>query len=334
MRDPVTGFEYPDAWVQRCHNAGLLLLVETGLAVLTSSGTVLRRGFTTGTTAAAACAAAARSLEKDVDSVVLRIPCGIIVNVRVKGRAGIASSTKFSGDYPGDVTAGIEFVARAEPAQEGIRIEFGEGIGRFVRNTPRFKAGTPAVSPPALDCIRDAIQDALGSTGLPGITVYLSVPEGAAIAKKTLNPRIGVECGISVLGTTGLVEPWDDHLTESTLERIAQADRPVLTTGRTGLRYARLMYPDREVILIGGKIECALSAVRGGAILFGLPALILRYINPRILEGTGAGTVEELAVTPLFPSIVQENLAAFGRRYPAIRVVLVDRNGQIIGESA
>ena len=112
-------------------------------------------------------------------------------------------------------------------------------------------------------------------------------PTGATIAQKTLNPRMGVDGGISVLGTTGLVEPWDDHLTESTMERIAAADRPVLTTGRVGLRFSRLLFPDREVILIGGKLKDALDAARGDVILCGLPALILRHINPQILDGTG-----------------------------------------------
>ncbi len=335
MQDPVTGFEYPDAWVKRCEDKEKLRLAEAGLAVLTSTGTVLVRGFTTGTTAAAACTAAVLSLGgSTVTSVTIEIPCGLTVNVAVRGSAGRATAQKFAGDYPGDVTAGITFAARALPRNDGIQISFGEGIGKFSRDTPRFKAGTSAVSPPAMACIQVSIQSALGCTGLPGVEVLLGIPEGREVAEKTLNPRMGVMGGLSVLGTTGLVEPWDDHLTESTLGRIAGAERPVLTTGRTGLRFARLLFPDRDVILIGGKIGKSLDAVRGEAILFGLPALILRHINPRILEGSGSETVEELAVSAAFPAIVKRNLTAFRQQYPAIRVVLVDRDGHIIGESA
>jgi cobalt-precorrin-5B (C1)-methyltransferase len=87
------------------------------------------------------------------------------------------------------------------------------------------------------------------------------------------------------------------------------------------------------VILIGGKIDESLSAVESEAILFGLPALILRFINPAILEGTGALTVEELSVRPEFAAIVQKNLAEFLKRYPHIRVVLIDREGRMIGRS-
>jgi cobalt-precorrin-5B (C1)-methyltransferase len=335
MHDPVTGFEYPDTWVERCRDPGKLLLAEKGLAILTSTGTVLVRGFTTGTTAAAACMAAVLSLPVNpIASVLVTIPCGLTVDVAVEGYAGRASAKKFAGDYPDDVTAGLLFVAQAIPRKGGIHLSFGDGIGRFSRDTPRFKAGTPAVSPPALACIHSSVQEALGKTGLGGIEVLLHIPLGREIAQKTLNPRMGVMGGISILGTTGLVEPWDDHLTESTVERISAAERPVLTTGRTGLRFARLLYPDREVILIGGKIGNALAAVRDSAILFGLPALILRYINPQILEGTGSATVEELSVTPAFPAIVEKNLAAFRQQYPAISVVLVNREGQVIGGSA
>lgn len=335
MRDPVTGFEYPASWVERCQAPDRLPLVEQGLAILTSTGTVLLRGFTTGTTAAAACKAAILSRAGiPFSSVRITTPCGLVVKVPAEGSVGQGSARKMPGDYPGDVTAGLLFVAEAVPKSRGILISFGEGVGRFTRDTPRYRKGAPAVSPPALAAIHVAVEEALRESGFFGVEVRISIPQGAAIGKITLNPRVGVEGGISVLGTTGLVEPWDDHLTASTLDRIAAADDPVLTTGRTGLRYARLMYPDYEVILIGGKIERSLAAVRDKAILFGLPALILRYINPQILEGTGAGTVEELSVTPQFPELVRENLAAFQDRYPAVRVVLVDREGTIIGESA
>jgi len=334
MRDPVTGFEYPDAWVSRCQKPGQLKLVEEGRAILTSTGMILVRGFTTGTTAAAACKAAVLSLAgTPVSSVPVLLPCGLTVEVAVEGAKGLASAKKIPGDYPGDVTAGLLFVAEAVPKSDGISLSFGEGIGRFSRDTPRYQADAPAVSPPAHACIQASIQEALEKTGLSGVEVRLRIPQGKEIGKITLNHRVGVMGGISVLGTTGFVEPWDDHLTASTIYRIAEAEHPVLTTGRTGLRYARLMYPDHEVILIGGKIERSIAAVRSQAILFGLPALILRYINPQVLEGTGAATVEELSVTPAFSAIVKTNLAAFRKQYPKIRVVLVNREGQIIGES-
>ena len=333
MLDPVSGFEYPEAWVRKCRSPAKLTLVGQGLAVLTSSGTVLVRGFTTGTTAAAVSKAAILSLSGDVRSVPVRIPCGLVVDVPVDAHGGRASGRKCGGDYPSDVTAGMEFVADAVSCSTGIHLVFGDGVGRFSRDTPRYKKGTPAVSPPALECLHSAVREALESSGLNGVRVTLSIPEGRDVAQRTLNPRIGVEGGISVLGTTGLVEPWDDHLTESVTDRVAAADHPVLTTGRIGLRYARLFFPDRDVILIGGKIGEALAAARGKVVLCGLPALILRYISPGILDGSGSATVEELSATPGFGAIVEKILGDFRLIHPDVRVILVNRDGTVIGES-
>jgi cobalt-precorrin-5B (C1)-methyltransferase len=144
---------------------------------------------------------------------------------------------------------------------------------------------------------------------------------------------VGVTGGISILGTTGLVEPWDDHLGESVCSRVASARNPVITTGRIGLRYARLLYPAREVILVGGKIGAALDAAQNDIILCGLPALILLHINPRILEGTGFFTVEEYSASPAFLPVLRTTLAAFKKERPGVHVVLVDRKGMVIGES-
>jgi cobalt-precorrin-5B (C1)-methyltransferase len=334
MRDPVTGFEYPEHWVRACRDPALLDAVEQGLAVLTSSGTVLRRGFSTGTTAAAACKAAALSLAGPCNGVAVTIPCGLTVEVPVSARDGRATAAKYAGDYPGDLTAGLCFMAEARPAEDGCtRIATGPGIGRFGRDTPRYRTGEPAISPPARECIDRALTEACAALGLPGVIVSLSAPEGVFIGPRTLNPRVGVAGGISVLGTTGLVEPWDDHLAESVLERIATADRVVLTTGRIGLRYARLLFPSHEAVLAGARIREALDAAPREVVLCGLPGLILRYCDPGILEGTGCATIEELAATPAFKGRFTRAMAAFSRRHPGVRVVCVDRDGQIIADS-
>jgi len=336
MRDPVTGFEYPDEWVAACRSPELLDDVQRGLAVLTASGLVLRRGFSTGTTAAAACKAAVLSLALDtVKEVEVRLPCGIAVRLPVDAYRGQASCWKDAGDYTADVTAGLEFVATAAPSlNDGAHFVPGEGIGSFDRDTPRHRQGTPAISAPALECIRRSIDEAMEETGLSGATIILTVPRGAEVAQKTLNPKVGVHAGISVLGTTGLVEPWDDHVTEGVLERVANADAVVLTTGRLGLRYSRLLFPEREAILVGNHLAEALQAAAGGdPIVCGLPGLILRFMNPQILEGTGCATVEELMATPGGEEVLRRELEAFRSRYPGVRVVIVDRGGRVLGES-
>jgi cobalt-precorrin-5B (C1)-methyltransferase len=333
MQDPLTGFEYPEDWVAKCTLPEKLRMAEQGFGILTSSGSVLRRGFTTGTTAAAAAKAAVLSLKADTETVSVTLPSGILVDVPAHGHAGAGSSVKFAGDYSLDVTAGLEFRAEAALQKEGIAVTFGEGIGRFSRDTPRYRKGAPSVSPTALSCIVRSVQEAVDVIGESGIAVRISAPLGATISHKTLNPRMGVAGGISVLGTTGLVEPWDDHLTESIIERVAGAKRPVLTTGRVGLRFSRLLFPDREVILIGGNLKDALDAARGEVILCGLPALILRHINPQILDRTGYLTVEEFADSPRFPVVLAETLRKFRQTRPHVHVVLINREGAVIGET-
>ena len=149
MKDPVTDFEYPGAWVAACRSPDLLPDVRRGLAVLTASGTVLRRGFTTGTTAAAACKAAVLSLAEDeVKGVGIALPCGISVRVPVDAYRGTASCWKDAGDYPADVTAGLEFVATAVPSLSGsVQFVPGEGIGSFAATPPVIVRGRRPSAP-------------------------------------------------------------------------------------------------------------------------------------------------------------------------------------------
>ncbi|OPX66533.1 MAG: putative cobalt-precorrin-6A synthase (deacetylating) [Methanoregulaceae archaeon PtaB.Bin009] len=333
ITDPVTGFVYPEEWVSACRDPGLRALASSGLGVLTSSGRVLRRGFTTGTTAAAACGAAILSLRGPVREVRVRIPCGLLVSVPARSEGGHAEADKFAGDYPGDATAGVTFFADARPRGQGIVLIAGAGIGRFARDTPRNSAGDPAISQAALQCIMDAIDSAAREIGLSGVEVSLSVPKGEIIAAETLNPKIGILSGISVLGTTGLVEPWDDHLTESMLERVQSAERLVITTGRLGLRYSRLLFPDHEVVLAGARIREALERARGEVILCGLPGLVLKFLDPDILEGTGCATVEELSGRPGFGRLVAGVFEKTRTAFPGLRVIVLSREGEVLGDS-
>jgi len=333
MRDPVSGFEYPDEWSLRL-DPDVRAAVAGGLSVLTADGTVLHRGFTTGTTAAAAAKASVISLAHPVtDGVEIQTPAGIRVFVKACGRDGHGTSIKYSGDYPGDVTSGLCFHAEAIPAEEGIIITRGNGIGIWERNTPRYRKGSPAVSQPALEEIRLAVAEALADTHLRSVQVRLSADNGEQIAEHTLNAKVGVTGGISVLGSTGFVEPWDDHLEESVLKRITAASRVVLTTGRVGLRYSRLLFPQYEVILVGSRLDPAIKKANGEVIICGLPALILKYINPSILEGSGYGSVEEMTGTTEFFTRADQALSQFCLNHPGIRVVLIDRAGRIIKEA-
>lgn len=333
IRDPVSGFEYPESWSTNI-GSDAKEAIGTGFSILTADGTVLRRGYTTGTTAAAAAKAAVLSLGYPIrDGVSILTPAGIRVFVQSCGERGHGQSRKFSGDYPEDVTSGLCFHADATPEESGISITSGIGIGIWGRDNPRYSKGTPAISLPALGEIRGAITEALSETGLKGVHVCISAEDGVRIAEKTLNSKIGVVGGISILGSTGFVEPWDDHLEDSFLERIAASSRIVLTTGRVGLRHSRLLFPGYDVVLVGSRLGPALEKSNGEVIICGLPALILRFINPAILEGSGYGTVEEMIGTREFDIRVKETLLRFKTGHPDARVVLLDREGKIIRDS-
>jgi cobalt-precorrin-5B (C1)-methyltransferase len=334
MFDPVSGFEYPESWVDACVDSKALEAVESGLAILTAGGKILLRGFTTGTTAAAAIKAAILSLKDPVSGfVTINTPSGIRVPVKACGQNGHGISEKYSGDYPDDVTAGIRFHAIATPTAVGCEVIAGEGIGRWERENPRYSKGSPAISPPAMAGIQNAANEAVSEIGLSGARVILSAENGSYIASLTLNEKVGVSGGISVLGSTGFVEPWDDHLEETMITRISGTSQVVLTTGRIGLKYSRLLFPSYEVVLVGSRIGPALHHAQGVVILCGLPALILKFINPTILEGSGFGTVEEMIGTSEFDTRAQESMSRFCRKKPGLRIILLDREGRILKEA-
>lgn len=190
------------------------------------NGKKLRFGYTTGTCAAAATKAAALGLVtgKMPERVEIMTPKGILLNLEVleaKLGKGIASCAikKFSGDDP-DATDGIlvysEVSWRKEP---GIFVDGGVGVGRVTKPGLKQAIGEPAINPVPMEMIKRAAEEALSDgAAAEGLKVVISIPEGVEIAKKTFNPRLGIEGGISVLGTSGIVEPMSEKALLDTIE--------------------------------------------------------------------------------------------------------------------
>ncbi len=325
MIDPVDNFKIPDEWVKQSKKPEeeLNKLISSGRYVLLSDGSLLRRGYTTGTTAAAAAKAAVLSLKKHVSEVSVPTPAGLRAVLPVTANSGRASAIKDSGDHDFDVTASIEIIAEARE-QEKTVIKAGRGIG--------IKKGRPAINPSPMRQIEEAVREALAETGLSGAVVTISVPKGEEVAKKTLNEKVGITGGISILGTTGFVEPWNEHLGEMKEELIRSADRLVLTTGRLGMRFSHMLFPDYIVLLIGSDISRGLKAARGKVIISGLPGLILKWASPDILKGSGYQTIGELVEddpqNPLIDRALARAVSLSGKR-----VVLLNRNGTILRDS-
>lgn len=186
----------------------------------------LRRGYTTGSCAAAAAQAAARVLfgEEEPKTVKLTVPKGLPLCIPVhsvqkyEGQAH-ASVCKDSGDDP-DVTDHIEVVVSIQPnPTPGITIQGGQGVGRVTKPGLEMPVGEAAINKTPRRMIREQIelvqQEHPEWEGV-GLLVTVSIPKGEEIAKKTYNPRLGIEGGISVLGTSGIVEPMSEKaLTDS-----------------------------------------------------------------------------------------------------------------------
>ena len=132
------------------------------------------------------------------------------------------------------------------------------------------------------------------------------------------------------------MEPWDDHLSETMEERISSASAVVITTGRIGLRYSRLLFPDHESVLAGSKIAEALSASKHckSVVLCGLPGLILRHFNPETATSRGFATVEELIASPAGSVALDEELGYIKEKYPDIRVCIISRDGKVMGDTS
>jgi cobalt-precorrin-5B (C1)-methyltransferase len=336
MKDPVNNFEIPPEWIKRCvlPEETLEEGVRSGKLVLLSTGEVLHRGYTTGTTAAAAAKAAVLSLKAEgrVTRVTVKTPIGLRVTVPVVAEAGCATAVKDSGDHEEDVTAGIEITASARES-ERIDIVAGEGIGVAGRCVFHLKEGEPAINPTPKKQILEAVREAVAETKLKGVNIMLKVPKGAEIARKTLNSDFGITGGISILGTTGFVEPWSEHLQVSKEELIRQAENTniVLTTGRKGVRYAHMLFPDYTVILVGKHIQKSVEVAEScnkNVILCGLPALILKWANPALLKQTGCTTVQELLEKNPKHPLIARSISKASEKH-GIRIVLIDRKGTI-----
>ncbi|HIE32020.1 MAG TPA: cobalt-precorrin-5B (C(1))-methyltransferase [Methanosarcinales archaeon] len=326
MKDPVNNFEIPPEWMRRAAipKGELEAGIASGRLVLLSDGSVLRRGYTTGTTAAAAAKAAVLSLRRPVDCVTISTPSGINAVLGVRASDGRASATKDSGDHGFDVTNGIEIVAEARES-DTISIRAGTGIG--------VKKGVSAINPVPMGQIRASIADAVRKIGISGADVVISVPKGIEIADQTLNSRVGIVGGISILGTTGFVEPWNEHLLETKQELIQGSDRVVLTTGRIGMRYSNMLFPDHTVVMVGNRISEGIAVAKGEVVLCGLPGLILKWANPDILKGVGFLTIKEMIEEDPANIRINNTLENAKKNVPGVRIVLLNPDGSTLRDT-
>lgn len=216
-------------------------------------GKRLRLGYTTGSCAAAAAKAAAWMLLTGIrrEKILLDTPKGITLELDVKeiSRSETTVSCaieKDSGDDP-DVTKGTLIFATVSRTEEpGIFIDGGEGVGRVTKRGLDQPVGNAAINSVPRQMIRENVEEICRLTDYHGgLSVVISVPEGAVLAKKTFNPRLGIEGGISILGTTGIVEPMSEQALVDTIRvelkqrRENGAEYVLLTPGNYGFDFIR-----------------------------------------------------------------------------------------------
>lgn len=202
----------------------------------------LHSGLTTGTCAtAAAVAATRRMLKHEMPSEVpVLLPNGETILVSVGYGDGYAYCIKEAGDDP-DVTNGLVIRASVKPA-DTFKILGGEGVGRFTLPGFDYPPGEAAINKAPREMMHNNIKE--------NVSITISVPEGEEIARRTFNPRLGIEGGISIIGVSGIVKPFSEEAFIDSIRKcmtVAKAsgsERVVINSGGKSERFVKALYPD------------------------------------------------------------------------------------------
>ena len=201
----------------------------------------LHSGLTTGTCATAAAIAATIRLTKGETpaEVPVLLPDGETITVPVGFADRYAYCIKEAGDDP-DVTDGIEVRAHIEQSEQ-FEIIGGEGVGRFTLPGFDYPVGEAAINKGPREMMRQNIKE--------NVRITISVPQGTEIAKRTFNPRLGIEGGISIIGVSGIVKPFSEEaFIDSirkcmTVAKASGAERVVINSGGKSEHFVKALYP-------------------------------------------------------------------------------------------
>ena len=244
----------------------------------------LRSGYTTGACAAAAAKASVAMLltEKSQETVEIPFPVSPRVSFSIvqqsilesKQKEVTSSVIKDAGDDP-DVTNGAVIEAMAtfaealQPGDRPVRIYGGRGVGKVTKKGLAIPVGEPAINPVPRQMIRDAVAEVFQETGQEQqhiLDITISIPQGEELATKTLNHRLGIVGGLSVLGTTGIVRPvsadaWTATISASMdVAKEAGLTEIILSTGRTSERAVQehLNLAEESQVMMGDYVHYSL----------------------------------------------------------------------------
>jgi cobalt-precorrin-5B (C1)-methyltransferase len=259
----------------------------------------LRRGWTTGTCAAAAAKAAFAALKTGEfpDPVAVTLPRGerpsfALALTRKDDGAATAGVIKDAGDDP-DVTHGALIVAtvRARAPGAGVSFRAGEGVGTVTRPGLPLSPGEPAINPVPRQMIREAISEIAGANKCAAdAEVEISIPGGEKLAQKTLNGRLGIVGGLSILGTTGIVVPYSCAAWIASIHqgidvaRAAGLNHVAGSTGAGSEAAVRKLYGFSDIALIDM-----------GDFVGGMLKYVRRHPLPRVTIAGGVAKMSKLA---------------------------------------
>jgi cobalt-precorrin-5B (C1)-methyltransferase len=309
----------------------------------------MRTGFTTGACATAAAKAATRALltQQPVSEVTIRLPIGReatfhIVSCELGTEACRCTVIKDAGDDP-DVTHGAEIRAEVRwSAQPGIQLRGGVGVGVVTRRGLGLEVGGPAINPVPRQMITEAVTEAAAEVlSERGLIVEISVPRGEELAKKTLNGRLGIIGGISILGTTGIVQPWSTAAWRASVEQaidVAAANEQrhiVLTTGGRSEKFAMkiLSLPEMAFVEMGIFTGHALRrCVERGCERVTLAGMVGKYA--KLAQGHFQTHVAGNQVDPIFLADLAARAGASAELQAAIRDANTARHVQELVQEA
>jgi len=258
----------------------------------------LRRGWTTGACATAATKAALHMLWGGLrlNDVQITLPRGetptfATAHFETGSNWVEVGITKDAGDDP-DVTHGALIKVRVWETQgQGIEFRAGAGVGRVTMPGLPIAVGEPSINPVPRQMMEGVVAECQAEFGRSaGVVLEISIPGGEALAKKTWNPRLGIEGGLSILGTTGIVRPFSCAAWIASIHRgidVARADGLAHVAGCTGATSEALVQkifalPDHAMLDMGDFVGGLLKYLR-------------KHPVPRITLGGGIGKFTKLA---------------------------------------
>ncbi|KNY28013.1 cobalt-precorrin-5B (C(1))-methyltransferase CbiD [Pseudobacteroides cellulosolvens] len=248
------------------------------------NGRKFKKGYTTGSCAAAAAKAAAAMLagQSKMEVASIDTPAGIklhlpIEDIEFSGDSVRCSVIKDGGDDP-DITTGIKVYAEARYSSAGgIVVRAGEGIGKVTLRGLKVEVGQPAINPVPMRMIMEEVEKVI--TPGTGLEITISVPGGEELSQKTYNPKLGIVGGISILGTTGIVTPMSEEAWKEAvameLSVIAASGntKAVLTFGNYGSEFAKSMLDIDDKYIV--KMSNFIGYILDKAVELGFKKLIL-----------------------------------------------------------